>query len=183
MDRVAGKPAATDKSQGSCNFPESESWNDNEHRVTGKPVATRNSGNSGNSEAEGHIQKVYSIVRHIYGRSPTDEMDDLDGRTAMWRISMSVTLQAAVHLGQDYMVNLRFTKNHLLMSVKQYLQMSENLNTNQPEITGLTTIDWTQPMWRATTLLCDKAVEITNAKTYVFSDSVLCLGYISDQPV
>ena len=38
MDRVAGKPAATEKSQGSCNFPESESWKDNEHRVTGKPV-------------------------------------------------------------------------------------------------------------------------------------------------
>ena len=36
---------------------------------------------------------------------------------------------------------------------------------------------------RTTTLQCDKAVEITNAKTYVFSDSVLCLGGISDQPV
>ena len=28
-----------------------------------------------------------------------------------------------------------------------------------------------------------KAIEITSAKTYVFSDSVLCLGGISDQPV
>ena len=35
----------------------------------------------------------------------------------------------------------------------------------------------------AATLLCDKAIEITNAKTYVFADSVLCLGSISDQPV
>ena len=46
-----------------------------------------------------------------------------------------------------------------------------------------TTIDYEQPMWRSTTPLCDKAIEITNAKTYVFSDSVLCLGGISDQPV
>ena len=38
-------------------------------------------------------------------------------------------------------------------------------------------------MWRETTLLCDKAVEITNAQTYVFSDSVLCLGGIGDRPV
>ena len=29
----------------------------------------------------------------------------------------------------------------------------------------------------------DKAFEITNAKTYVFADSVLCLESISDQPV
>ena len=38
-------------------------------------------------------------------------------------------------------------------------------------------------MWRETNLLCDRAVEITNAKTYVFSDSVQCLGGVSDRPV
>ena len=32
-------------------------------------------------------------------------------------------------------------------------------------------------------LLCDKAIEITNAKTYVFADSVLCLEQMSDQPI
>ena len=38
-------------------------------------------------------------------------------------------------------------------------------------------------MWKDTTLLCDGAVQIATAKTYVFSDSVLCLGDISDEPV
>ena len=57
------------------------------------------------------------------------------------------------------------------------------LTKDQTEISGLTTIDCEQPTWRSRTLLCDKSVEITNAKTCVFSDSVLCLGGISDQPV
>ena len=38
-------------------------------------------------------------------------------------------------------------------------------------------------MWRETTLLTDRAVQFPTAKTYVFSDSVLCLGGISDEPV
>ena len=44
-------------------------------------------------------------------------------------------------------------------------------------------MDYKQPTMRSTTPLCDKAIEITNAKTYVFSDSVLCLGSMSDRPV
>ena len=40
-----------------------------------------------------------------------------------------------------------------------------------------------QSAWWSTTLLCDKAREITTAKTYVFADSVPCLGGISTEPV
>ena len=61
--------------------------------------------------------------------------------------------------------------------------MTERLIKDQTEISGLTTIDYEQPTWRSTTLLCDRAVEFATAKTYVFSDSVLCLGGVSDQPV
>ena len=61
--------------------------------------------------------------------------------------------------------------------------MTERLITDRAEITGLTTIDWQQRVWRETTLLTDRAVQFANAKTYVFSDSVLCLGGISAEPV
>ena len=46
-----------------------------------------------------------------------------------------------------------------------------------------TTTDWQQLMWRETTLLTDKAVQFATAETYIFSDSVLCLGGISSEPV
>ena len=77
----------------------------------------------------------------------------------------------------------RFTKNRLLESVKQLFQVPEKLIMDQAEIGGLTTIDCQEPTWRLTNLQCDKAIEITNAQTEVFADSVLCLGSISDQPV
>ena len=44
-------------------------------------------------------------------------------------------------------------------------------------------IDWHQRSWQRTTLLTDRAVRLSNAKTYVFSDSVLCMGGISSNPV
>ena len=102
--------------------------------------------------------------------------------SAVWCIFMNNTLQAAVHLGRNYLENSRFTKNQLLKSVKQLFQLIEKLIKDQKEINSLTTVDFKEPTWRSTTLLCDKAFEITNAKTFVFADSVLSLGSISDQP-
>ena len=75
-------------------------------------------------------------------------MKDLDVNTAFWRIFMSVTLQAAVHLGKDYTENLRSTKNQPLKSLKQVFQVTERLIADQTEVTGLTTIDWHLPLWR-----------------------------------
>ena len=88
---------------------------------TGKPLATEHQGCSGNNEIpEGsedsktqksnlatfrqtvsHREKVFSIVRNIYDWNPTDNLKGLDVNTAIWGIFMSVTLQAAVHLGRD----------------------------------------------------------------------------------
>ena len=73
-----------------------------------------------------------------------------------------VTLQAAVHLGQDSMENSRFTKNQLLKSAAQLFQVTEKLIEDQREIHILTTTDYKELTWRSTSLLCDKAFEITN---------------------
>ena len=62
MEKVAGKPVATDENQVLCEFSESESWSNPEDEVTvklvthktvtGKLVASSNSKNSGNLKAE-----------------------------------------------------------------------------------------------------------------------------------
>ena len=82
MDRVPGRPAATDKSQESWEFSETESWSNHEKEVTGKLFASRNSGTSENSKAGSrnlpqqfhmspafvpHMCKVCSILRKICG--------------------------------------------------------------------------------------------------------------------
>ena len=108
-----------------------------------------------------HMEKVFSIVRRCYGFSPMDQMKNLDVNTAIWGILRSVDLQAAVHLGKDCTEKLDRPK------------VTQRLITDQTEITGLTTIDWQQPMWRETTLLTDRAVQFATARRYVFSDSAM----------
>ena len=103
--------------------------------------------------------------------------------TAICGIFMSVTLQAAVHLGREYLLNSRSVKNQSSKSVDQLFRTTEKLIKEQTEITGLSTINWDQPMWRESSLLCDRAVRIMKSRTYVFSDSVLCLGGIGTAPV
>ena len=112
------------------------------------------------------MEKSIRSYDKFCGRSPTDDMNDLDVNIAIWRVFFNVTLQAAVHLGQDYMENLRITKNQLLKSVKELFQVTEMLIKDQTEISGLSTIGYEQPTWRSTTLLYDEAIEITNAKNY-----------------
>ena len=120
--------------------------------VTANLVASRNSENSGNPKAGNrkwprhfhmssavvlHMEKVFSIVRQIYGRSPTDDFHHLDVNTAIWSIFLNTTLQAAIHLGRDYAENLRFIENHLWKSVKQLFEETEKLIKNQTEISGV----------------------------------------------
>ena len=60
-------------------------------------------------------------------------MENLDVNAAMWGIFMSVTLQAAVHLGKDYTENLRSTKSQSKKSLRQLFQVTRMLITDQTE--------------------------------------------------
>ena len=58
-----------------------------------------------------HLENVYSNLRRQLKRKPEDKMEDFDVNTLIWRMFMIVTLQAAVHLGNDCLVDLHSTKN------------------------------------------------------------------------
>ena len=75
-----------------------------------------------------HMEAVFSMVREIYGREHDDTMDDLDVIWLFWSTVLTATLRAAVHLGQDYEVNLRFVKNHLWNSVGQLFLRNWNID-------------------------------------------------------
>ena len=100
-----------------------------------------------------HLEKVSSSLRQQLKRKPGDIMKDLDVKMLIWRLLMIVTQQAAVHLGVDYIENLRSTKNQPKKSLRQEFQVTERSITYQTENTGLTTIDWEQhPVWEVSVL-------------------------------
>ena len=98
MVEVAKKPAATDRSQESLEFSDSESWSNHEEEVTETcciqkfrklefpRVRSRKWPHHFHMSPAvvPHMEKVYSIVRQIFGRSPTDDLNDLDENYAVW---------------------------------------------------------------------------------------------------
>ena len=127
------------------------------------------------------MDKVYSIVRKTYDRGLTDEMEDLDGNPAIWRIVHEYHSSISSSSWSDYDQNLRFVKNHFWSSLKKSSKTLKN-DQSQKETTGVTMIEYKDYTWSATSLLWDRVHQISNAKTNVFADSVLCLGGFKENP-
>ena len=68
--------------------------------------------------------------------------------------------------------------------MKQMFDISEKLITEQSdEIYGMKTINWEDSSWKYLSLVGDEEViSLLHTKVYVFSDSVLCLGKMNENP-
>ena len=130
-----------------------------------------------------YTEAVLSMIRRIYGRQPGDRVTDWDVNLSIWRQFMNATLQAAVYLVQDHDANLRSVKNTLWKTAGQLVRETEKLVRAQTETSGISTIVFQDSRWMATSLLHSRAYQYSTAKAYVFSDSVLCLGKMGDDPI
>ena len=97
---------------------------------------------------------------------------------------MSSTLQASVFMGKNYSDNLHSIKNTEDLTMKQMFDISEKLITEQSdEIYGISKINWEHSSWTYLSLVGDEEViSLLHTRLYVFSDSVLCLGKVNDNP-
>ena len=70
------------------------------------------------------------------------------------------------------------------LAMKQTFGISEKLIAEQSdEIYGVNTINRDDSSWKLLSLIGDEEViSLSHAKVYVFSDSVLCLGKMSENP-
>ena len=73
--------------------------------------------------------------------------------------------------------------NNKNLTLKQMFDISTRLVSDQDEISGLETIGWENHSWKYLSLIGDeRVVNLQRTKVYVFSDSVLCLGKIFENP-
>ena len=110
-------------------------------------------------------------------------MEYLNVNLAIWGMFMNTTLRAAVHLGKDHDTNLRFGKKYVWKTTGELVRETEKLISGQTETTGISLINFQDLRWVSTSLLHRRAYQYATAKVYVFSDSVLCLGKIGNNPV
>ena len=87
-------------------------------------------------------------------------------------------------MGKNYSDNLHSIKNTEDLTMKQMFDISEKLITEQSdEIYGISTLSWENSSWKYVSLVGDEEViSLLHAKVHVFSDSVLCLGKVNENP-
>ena len=83
---------------------------------------------------------------------------------------VTVTLQAAIHLGNDYLDNFHSTKNQPQRTVQQLFDVTRKLVRDQTEIQGTSMINWQEYSWNRTTMMTYLAVRLATATADVFSD-------------
>ena len=67
--------------------------------------------------------------------------------------------------------------------MKQMFDISEKLSEQSDEIYEVKTINWETSSWKYLSLIGDEQViSLQRTEVYVFSDSVLCLGEIHENP-
>ena len=96
---------------------------------------------------------------------------------------MSVTLESSVFMGKNYSDIWHSIRNTKDFTMKQMFDISSKLVSEQDEISGVETIDGENSSWKYLSLIGDEQViSLQSTKVYVFSDSVLCLGKIHENP-
>ena len=98
---------------------------------------------------------------------------------------MSSTLEASVFMGKNFSKQFHSIKNTGKdLTMKQTFDISEQFITEQSgEIYGVNTINWNDSAWKHLSLIGgEEVVSLSREKVYVFSDSVLCIGKLSENP-
>ena len=78
---------------------------------------------------------------------------------------MNTTLRAAVHLGKDYDMNLRFVKNSLWKTTRQLFRETQKLISDQTDTTGISMFNFQDLRWVSTSLLHCRAYQYSTAKS------------------
>ena len=132
-----------------------------------------------------HMEKVYSNVRQIYGRSPTDDLNDLDVNNAVVgyiheRHTPSCSSSWSRLYGEFYDLP-RINSWCLWNSYSMWLENWSRIRQTSVVWPPLTTKNrrGDRRLYDVTKWLGEYECQ----KTYVFADSVLCLWSMSDQPV
>ena len=101
----------------------------------------------------------------------------------IWGMFMAVTMESAVFMCKYFQNNRNTIVNTADLTLKQMFDISAKLVTEQDEISGLETIGWENHSWKYMSLIGDeRIINFQRTKVYVFSDSVLCLGRIHQNP-
>ena len=120
-------------------------------------------------------EKKKKIISNVAGEG--------EEHSIIWGMIMAVTMESAVFMEKNFQNNQKSIANTTDLTQKQMFDISTKSVSEQDEISGLETIDWDKHSWKYLPFIGDeRIINFQRAKVYVFSDSVLSLGNIDQNP-
>ena len=133
-------------------------------------------------ESRSFVNRVNDQVRKRQKRISNLTRDG-EEHSMIWGMFMTVTMESAVFMGKNYQNNCQSIVNTTDLTLKQMFDISARLLSEQDEISGVETIGWENHSWKYLSLIGEeRIISLRRTKVYVFSDSVLCLGKILENP-
>ena len=133
-------------------------------------------------ESRSFVNRVNDQVRKRQKRI-SNVTGNGEEHSMIWGMFMAVTMESAIFMGKNFQNNRNSIANTTDLTLKQMFDISAKLVTEQEEISGLETIGWENHSWKYMSLIGDeRIINLQRTKVYVFSDSVLCLGKIHQNP-
>ena len=105
--------------------------------------------------------------------------EDGEKHSMIWGMFMTVTMVSAVFMGKNFLNNCQPIVNTTDLTLKQMFDhISTRLVSEQNDISGMETHSW-----KYLSLIGDeRVINLQRTKVYVFSDSVLSLGKVLENP-
>ena len=134
------------------------------------------------ADSRSFVNRVNDQVRKKQKRI-SNVTGDGEEHSIIWGMFMAVTMESATLMGKNYLNNCHSIVNTTDLTLKLMFDISTRLVSEQEEISGLETIGWENHSWKCMSLIGDeRIINLLHTKVYVFSDSVLCLGKIHQNP-
>ena len=134
------------------------------------------------SDAAEFVDKVEDQMRNRQKRM-SNVVWSSEEHSIIWGMFMVAMLNAATFMGKNFSTIQSFVKNLEDLTLKQMFDVTAQLVNNQNEINGLDKTLYGKNSWTRLSLIGDETViNLQRTKVYVFSNSVLCLGRVLEEP-
>ena len=115
-------------------------------------------------ESRSFSNRVNDQVRKRQKRSSMNVTEDGEKHSMIWGMFMSVTMESAVFKGKNYLDNWHSIANTKDLTLKQMIDISAILVSEQDEISGLETIGWENHSWKYLSLIGEERIINLNAQ-------------------
>ena len=140
-----------------------------------------------NKESTNHqyTSKIFQFLQKRWGLSASDasfSMQAYKTKVLIWRMFMSSSMKAAIHLGPNYLTDSEICKNTKLEEIESLSNITQLVMEHSEEILNEKCMEYSSPSWARSVLPHDHAIKWAKTIVCVCADSVLCVGQMRDSP-